>query len=157
MFIRLNLHSGHCHSGLGRKKLAACRHHIKQILICDGVWPPWIRWLLMSSWQKETNLNYVSVNSLRPSQNGRHFADDIFKCIFLNEIYEFRLRFHRNLFLWFELILFQHWFTEILAWRRPADKPLSEPMMVNLLTHICVIRPQWIKLTSLIGPWDMWK
>ena len=25
------------------------------------------------------------VNSLRPRQNGRHFADDVFKCIFLNE------------------------------------------------------------------------
>ena len=24
-------------------------------------------------------------NTLRPRQNGRHFADDIFKCIFLNE------------------------------------------------------------------------
>ena len=26
-----------------------------------------------------------SVNTLRPTQNGRHFADDILKCIFLNE------------------------------------------------------------------------
>ena len=25
------------------------------------------------------------VNTLRPRQNGRHFADDISKCIFLNE------------------------------------------------------------------------
>ena len=25
------------------------------------------------------------VNTLRPRQNGRHFPDDIFKCIFLNE------------------------------------------------------------------------
>ena len=25
------------------------------------------------------------VKTLRPRQNGRHFADDIFKCIFLNE------------------------------------------------------------------------
>ena len=25
------------------------------------------------------------LNTLRPRQNGRHFADDIFKCIFLNE------------------------------------------------------------------------
>ena len=25
------------------------------------------------------------VNTLRPRQNGRHFADDIFKCIFLSE------------------------------------------------------------------------
>ena len=28
---------------------------------------------------------------------------------------------------------------QIMAWRRPGDKPLSEPMMVSLLTHICVI------------------
>ena len=26
-----------------------------------------------------------TLNALRPRQNGRHFADDIFKCIFLNE------------------------------------------------------------------------
>ena len=28
--------------------------------------------------------NYI-FNTLRPRQNGRHFADDMFKCIFLNE------------------------------------------------------------------------
>ena len=27
----------------------------------------------------------LEVNTLRPRQNGRHFADDILKCIFLNE------------------------------------------------------------------------
>ena len=31
---------------------------------------------------------------------------------------------------------------QIMAWRRRGDKPLSEPMMVNLLTHICVTRSQ---------------
>ena len=31
---------------------------------------------------------------------------------------------------------------QIMAWRRIGDKPLSESMMVNLLSHICVIRPQ---------------
>ena len=31
---------------------------------------------------------------------------------------------------------------QIMAWRRPGDKPLSEPIMVRLLTHICVTRPQ---------------
>ena len=25
-----------------------------------------------------------------------------------------------------------------MAWRRPGDRPLSEPVMVSLLTHICV-------------------
>ena len=33
----------------------------------------------------------------------------------------------------------------MMAWRRPGNKPLSEPMMVNLLTHICVTWPQWVK------------
>ena len=35
-----------------------------------------------------------------------------------------------------------------MAWRRPGDKPLSEPVVVNLLTHIWVTRPQWVN-TSL--------
>ena len=33
---------------------------------------------------------------------------------------------------------------QIMAWRRPGDKPLSEPMMVRIPTHICVTRPQWV-------------
>ena len=37
---------------------------------------------------------------------------------------------------------------QIMAWRRPGDKPLSEPMLVSLLTHICVTRPQWVTLTT---------
>ena len=31
---------------------------------------------------------------------------------------------------------------QVMAWRRPGDNPLSETMMVRLLTHICVTRPQ---------------
>ena len=39
-------------------------------------------------------------NTLRPRQNGRHFPDNVIKYISLNEsiTYEFRLRFHWNLF-----------------------------------------------------------
>ena len=31
-----------------------------------------------------------------------------------------------------------------MAWRQIGDKPLTEPITVNLLTHICVTRPQWV-------------
>ena len=31
-----------------------------------------------------------------------------------------------------------------MAWRQPGDKPLSEPVMVGWLTHICVTQPQWV-------------
>ena len=33
---------------------------------------------------------------------------------------------------------------QIMAWHRPGDKPLSKPMLVSLLTPICVTRPQWV-------------
>ena len=94
---------------------------------------------------------YVScINSLWPSQNGRHFADDTFKRIFMNENMKFRLTFHLR-FVPKGVINNIPALVQIMAWRRPGDKPLSEPMMVNLLTHICVTRPQWVK-SSTSGP-----
>ena len=41
-----------------------------------------LTYCLLDHWK----LMSVSVNSLRPRQNGRHFPDNIFICIFLNEI-----------------------------------------------------------------------
>ena len=38
-----------------------------------------------------------------------------------------------------------------MAWRRPGDKPLSEPRMESLLTHICVTRPQWVNVISTLS------
>ena len=84
-------------------------------------------------------------NTLRPRQNGRHFPEDIFKCIFVNEnIFiptKSSLKFVPNGSINNIPALVQ-----IMAWCRPGDKPLSEPMMVDLPTHICVARPQWVKL-----------
>ena len=40
---------------------------------------------------------------------------------------------------------------QVMAWRRPGDKPLSEPMMVRLPTHICVTRPQWVSRRDVHG------
>ena len=34
---------------------------------------------------------------------------------------------------------------QIIAWRRPGNKQFSETMVISLLTHICVTRPQWVK------------
>ena len=36
-----------------------------------------------------------------------------------------------------------------MAWHQPGDKPLSEPMMVSLLKHICVTQPQRVKQVML--------
>ena len=37
-----------------------------------------------------------------------------------------------------------------MAWCRPGDNPLSEPMMVSLLTHVCITRPQWAKVAPVL-------
>ena len=80
-------------------------------------------------------------NLLRPKRNGRHFPDDTMKLIFLN----------KNILISIKMSLkfFPRGLTnnipslaQIMACRRVGDKPLSEPMMVISLTHICVERPQ---------------
>ena len=86
---------------------------------------------------------FDQLNTLKPRQNGRHFADDMFKCIFLNDniliLIKISLKFVPRGSINNIPALIQ-----IMAWRRPGDKPLSEPMMVYLPTHICVTRPQWV-------------
>ena len=84
-------------------------------------------------------------NTLRPRQDGRHFTDDTFKCIFLNEN------------VWIPITISLKFvpkgpinnipaMVQIMAWRRPGEKPLSQPMVVSLPTHICVTRPQWVNI-----------
>ena len=80
-------------------------------------------------------------STTRPRQNGRHFADDSFKCISLNEnvwiLIKVSLKFVPKGPINNIPALIQ-----VMAWRRPGDKPLSEPMVVSLPMHICVTRPQ---------------
>ena len=66
---------------------------------------------------------WKQINALKPRQNGRHFPDDIFKCIFLHKL----------------LIVPKGTINNIAALVRQGDKPLFEPMMVRLLTQICVM------------------
>ena len=90
---------------------------------------------------------WCSINTLRPRQNGCHFADDTFKRIFLNENVGISINISLK-FVSKGLINNIPALVQIMAWRRSGDKPLSEPVMVNLLTHISVTRPQWVKEPS---------
>ena len=82
-------------------------------------------------------LLHIILNTLRPRQNGRHFPDDIFKWIFLNENVWISLKISSKFVpkVWINNIPA---LVQIMAWRRPGHKPLSEPMMVQLLAHIYV-------------------
>ena len=72
----------------------------------------------------------ILFNTLRLRQNGRHFANDNFKCSFLNGK------------VWISITIslkFVHngpinsipALVQIIAWPRPGDKTSSEPMMVS--------------------------
>ena len=112
----------------------------------DNGLAPWQSsgWLPFLDYQWKWEVaNMIVFNTLRRGQDDRHFPDDIFKCIFVN----------KN--VWISPMISLKFIpkvrinnipalVQIMAWRRPGDKPLSEPMLVSLLTHICVTRPQWV-------------
>ena len=83
------------------------------------------------------------VYTLRPRQNGHHLVDNIFAFIFLNENAWILNNISLKLFLMGPInnipVLVQ-----IMAWCWPSNKPWSEPMMVSLLTHICITWYQWV-------------
>ena len=85
------------------------------------------------------------VNTLRPRQNWRHFPDDIFKCILLNENGGIPIKISLKFVPKVPINNIQA-LVKIMAWCRPGDKPVCELMMVSLPTHKCVTRPQWVKL-----------
>ena len=80
------------------------------------------------------------VSTLRPRQNGRQCPEDYFKCIYLKENVHISIQISlksvskcpiNNIPALFQII------GMVSAWRQA----ISELMMVNLLTHICVTRP----------------
>ena len=112
----------------------------------------YLRRTLIPPWINYAEIADDNFNTLRAGQNYRRFADDIFKCIFLNE----NVRILITILLKFvpkgpnnnipALV-------QIMAWRCPGDKPLSEAMVVSSRTHICVTRPQWLERDIINGNW----
>ena len=110
-------------------------------------WPP--------LWFHHTIQSGQATWYIEAETNGRHFPDDIFKCIFLNEnvliLIKISLKFVPK-----GQINNIPALVQIMAWCRPGDKPLSEPRVDSLLTHICVTRPQWVN-APLHTPFELWQ
>ena len=89
-----------------------------------------VSWLLISWCCLESSRSCrVRVNTLRPRQNGSHFPDDIFNFVFFNlnvwMLIKISLKFVPK-----GLINNIPALVQIMAWRQPDDKPLSEAVMV---------------------------
>ena len=96
---------------------------------------------------KGGNPTSCDIITLRLRQNCLHFPDDIFKCIFLNENVLISMKISLKFVPKGSVSNIQA-LVQIMAWYRPGDKPLSEPMLVSLLTHICATG--LIELNSLL-------
>ena len=131
--------------------LSAMRHQTHFIENCYSYL--WERTMLLILWVSYIHIGFScndnrALNTLRPIQNGRHFADDIFKCIFLNSI------------VWISIKIALKFvpkgpinnipaLVQKMAWRRSGDKALFESILVSLPAHICVTRPQWVNDTLI--------
>ena len=88
-------------------------------------------------------------NTMWPKQNGRHFADDVFKCIFLTENFWFS----NNVWLKFVhrgSIENVPSFVQIMACRLAGASLYLNQRWSSLLTHTCVTRPRWVKGGKII-------
>ena len=91
----------------------------------------------------EGNYHKTALTHCGRGKNGRRFADDTFKRIFLNENVIISIKISLK-FVPKVRISNIPALVQIMTWRRPGDKPLSEQMMVSLQTHICITRSQWV-------------
>ena len=79
-------------------------------------------------------MRMAAARMLNSGQNGWHFADDIFRCIFVNKKF--------GIFISIPLKFVPKGpndnnpvLVKIMAWRRIGDKPLSEPMLTRYMRH----------------------
>ena len=97
--------------------------------------------LLFPSWEYYMAAKYGCYYHIEAKTKWPPFADDIFKCIFLNE----------NVLISIKISL------KFVPKGRINNisalvRILSEPMVVSFRMHICVTQPQWV---NSVGPCDV--
>ena len=88
----------------------------------------------------------LAINSSLPGQNSSRFANDIFKCIFLNEKF--------CISIWISLkfvpegaIHKKRALVQVMAWRGVGNKPLPEPVLIQFTDeYICVTKGRWVNV-----------
>ena len=88
-------------------------------------------------------------NTLMPRQNCRHFPDDIFKRMFFDQNVSISVKITFK-FAPKGLINIPS-LVQIMAWRRPVDKSLFEPMALSLPTQVSLGRNELMQLWRYTG------
>ena len=100
----------------------------ERFVVCPAVPVSWLLQLPSRHTQKT-----LMLNSSYPGQDGHHFTDDIFKCIFVNAFFcisiLISLKFAPTGPINNKSVLVQ-----VMAWRRSGTKPWPESMFTNQST-----------------------
>ena len=98
---------------------------------------------------------WSTFNAMKPEQNGRHFADDIFKGIFVRE--RFCILIHNSLkFVPKGPIDKKSTLVEVMTWRLFGTKPLPQPMLTKMSdAHKLIFFKSNMSFTLHTTPWAL--
>ena len=121
--------------------ILAYKTHMPAIYVAGSCYikPPWTKMDGISSIM-DMNVGYSTDGDVWKHIISNIFANDIFECIFVNENAWISIQMSHK-FVPKGQINNTPALVQIMAWcLQGGDKPLSEPMMVRLLTRMCVTR-----------------
>ena len=87
--------------------------------------------------------NTMGISHARLTYWDRDKITDILKCIFVDENIWMSLKISRNFVSGVRINNIPA-LLQIMVWHLGGAKSLSEPMLANLLAHICATRPRWV-------------
>ena len=91
---------------------------------------PWLH-KAKRNWTEDHGMLFkVSLNTLRRRQNGRHFTDNIYKCIFLNETLWILIKISLK-FLPYGPVDKKSTLVQVMAWCWTGNKPLPQPVLTT--------------------------
>ena len=120
---------------LQRRREATLWYRSKRLLadLCptSALRTPRFGLLVIGVWQYISANRLRYVNTLRPRQNGPHFAGDLFKCNFVNENIWISIKISLK-FVSKAPISNIPALVQIMVWWRPSDTSFSQPMIAQL-------------------------
>ena len=104
------------------------------------------KWFLFHWYQLMTGRLFHTMHLSSHMETGTKWPPFFRRCFHMHFVYE---NVHISIKISLKVvpkgpIINIHTLIQTMAWRRPGDKPLSKPIVVNLLTHLSVTRPQWV-------------
>ena len=106
-------------------------------------------------WHLTKRLAHIgsAVNSSSLGQNGRHFADDIFKYIFMNQKFSISIRISLKFVLKGQIDK-KSALVKVMDWRRTGDKPLPETLLTQFIdAYMHAALGDELTLMTLVFTW----